>query len=575
MSVATDSWGRTYAPFTTSQADLFAYIRSLAQPCPFSPWQRVLPLDLNDSRQREFFEARFPLTQGPRRLSPGRREIFDATAAWQARNGVATLPQTVHFASAVRTENPRFPGWRPETAGGRGAGEVVASTWQPAAFIAAANYIAGTSLGSAGAAAVLTVPGVVQVNELTLEIVDDSDGHTIASDSSGEIKSPYITLSVQGQLMNPGDSFTAYATGYYVPSGASFAVPVVTFTQTEPEASGEEEEGAQPQLTLSVTNPVNIVTPQGSPIKVALNRDNVIPDCDYYYSDGTTTVPSEISLAVTGTATAPAGNSFDAISGTNVNGSLIIVSRSGGASVTFPSSSIPPAVTSATSVLTWTLDPATAQQSPPWNSGDTVDLYFTLNFGMNNSGPQPNTSLFVTSDPSTPPGLQNTALTPPLIFLWGCLAEDEPVRMADGSLRPIREVEIGEMVRAAGGGALRVVNLTRGREPKPMLRLVLEDGRAVRMSDGHPVRAEGAWVLARDLVPGTRVETEEGPRALLRVEPFRYEGEVRNLVLAPADAPADDLDPEDAAFFAAGVLVGDNRLQGHAGARGRQAAAAR
>jgi hypothetical protein len=356
------------------------------------------------------------------------------------------------------------------------------------------------------------------------------------------------------------------------------AVPVLTVAMVpgEQEVQGQEAEGAQPSLTLSVTNPVNIVTAPGSTIKVALNRTNIIKDCDYYYQDspGNQNTPTSISLAVTGTATSPGGTTFDAVTVTPPNGSLILVSRTGGASVSFPASQIAGAVTTATSVLTWTLNPAQYQGSPPWSSGNLVDLYFTLNFGMNKApGGVPNASLFVTSDPNVPSNLKNTAKTPPIQFLWGCLADDEPVRMADGSLRAVREVAVGERVRAAGGGALRVVNVTRGREPKPMVRLVLEDGRSVRMTDGHPVRTAQGWTLARDVAAGDRVETEEGPRTVAAVEWFRHEGGVANLVLAALDGQADDLDPHAAAFYAGGVLVGDNRLQAHAGARDQARAA--
>ncbi|HST60284.1 MAG TPA: Hint domain-containing protein [Longimicrobium sp.] len=595
MSV-TDSWGRPSAPLSTEEIDLLNYVRGLAQPCPFRPGTKVLPLDLNDEGQRRFFEARFGTPADLGRFFPQKQQIFDATAAWQRRNGVATRPQSVHLPPAPSDAHPNFVGWRPATAPGAAvtgyqataapagptrAAEsfLLGTTWQPAAFIAAVDYRAGTGMSQAGASAVLTVPGVMQLNELTLEIVDLTAYQVVATSSTGPQKQAYLTVGAQGSLAAPGNAIGAYAAGYYVPSGSSFAVPVLTLFETGSmpgEASASEEERSQPSLALVITDPVNKVTPQGSPIRVALSRDDQIPDCDYYYGGNAPNPNPNIQLAVTGTATAPAGNTFDPKTATNVNGSLITISRNGGASVTFPPEQIPPAVTSATSVLTWSMNPAQYQGPPPWSSGDTVDLFFTLNVAMNNSpGGVPNVSIFVTSDPSTPPGMQNTYVSPPLQFMWGCLAEDEPVRMADGTLRPVRDVRIGEQVRTAGGGALRVVNLTRGREPIPMLRIVTEDGRAGRMTEGHPVRTDAGWTRARDVAPGDRVETEAGMRTVTTVEPFRYDGEVRNLVLAPADGPADDLDAADASFFASGLLVGDNRLQARTDVLAREAAGRR
>lgn len=583
-SVSTDNWGRTHTPLTSAQGDLLQYIRGLAQPCGILPRVRVLPLDLNDDRQRQFFEERF--ADGPDfgRFFPRKREIFDATMRWQAENGgPAILPHSIHQPHTPSVTHPSFPGWRPETAAANGVEETLGTTWQPAAFIAAFDYLVGTEMGQVGANAVLTVPGITQLNELVLQIYDLVSGDAIASNSTGPQSSPYLSLGTSGTLTKPGNGATAYATGYYVPSSTSMAIPVVAVADTggiadtsnvQEEAEAEGTEMAQPQLTLNVTAPINIRTPKGSTIKVALNRDAQVPDADYFYMEPTVgSLPQQISLAVMGTATAPAGNTFDATTPTNTNGSLITVSRNGGASVNWPPAQIAAAVSTATSLLQWTLNPAQYQGSPPWSNNDTCDLYFTLNFAMNHSpNGLPNTSLNVTSVQNTPPVI-NTAYTPPLMFMWGCLAADEPVRMADGTLRPVAGVAIGDRVRTAGGGALRVVNVTRGREPEPLVALALEDGRTVRMTDGHPVRTAEGWVLARHAAPGQRVETEEGTALVTAVERVRYEGEVHNLTLAPVDAQADDLDPEDAAFYAGGVLVGDNRLQGHAGGRALEAAA--
>lgn len=599
IPTALDSWGRTLEPPDAEEVALLEHVRSLAQPSSLFPGQRVLPLDLADERQRRFFEARFGGGAELGRFFPRKQQVFAATAALHARGGAAIRPEGVHRPHTRDAAHPPLPGWRPGDPAPHPDEAGRAHTWEPALFLSAYGYEGGTgpAMGSAGAAAVLTVPGAAQVQELALELYDRERWLPIAATSSGPSSGSAVSLSAEGVLPVAGAPVAVLATGYYVPQGGRMAIPVLVTADVEPplsapapkqaaaaDAAALPETGmrasfgvsgpasfavvpAGPQLSLTVTDPVNKVTPAGATIRVAINRTNVLNDCDYYYIEPTVgSAPAEIDLAIGGRAEAAPGNRFDAVTASNLNGSLVLVCRSGasaGGAMVFPSSEIPPAVVASGAELAWRINPAQSTQVPFWQSGDVLDLYFTLNFAMNGSPTgRPNVSLTVTSDTSVQASLPNVAITPPLQFLWGCVAADEAVRMADGSLRAIRDVAIDDRVRAdAGGRALRVADVTRGHEPGPMVELLTVDGRCLRMTGAHPVMVPGGWALARDLARGDVVETEDGPRALASVEPAAP-GAVRNLVLAPDEEGAAPPQPGEAAFFAAGIRVGDHALQG-------------
>lgn len=188
-----------------------------------------------------------------------------------------------------------------------------------------------------------------------------------------------------------------------------------------------------------------------------------------------------------------------------------------------------------------------------------LDMSFTL--GLSNGGSQ---AITLGSDPEScvPDAATGVACIYPLLFVWGCLPTGTPIRMADGSLKDVEEIEVGQKVLAdAGGRVLTVVDTFRGTEEDPLL--VVEDDRGHRlaMSSTHPTVTARGVLLAKQLKTGDVVTTEDGPATLVKVERQASEEKVRvyNLGLG---AEGEEVTRNGTTFFAGGILVGDNRMQG-------------
>lgn len=111
-----------------------------------------------------------------------------------------------------------------------------------------------------------------------------------------------------------------------------------------------------------------------------------------------------------------------------------------------------------------------------------------------------------------------------------------PVLLADGSLLPIAEVAVGDLVLAAdpGTGAVgaRVVtDLIVGGGPKTLVDVTVAGG-TVTATDGHPFYA-GGWVDAADLEAGDRLRSADGDDVTVQaVRQRRATATVHNLTVA-------------------------------------------
>ncbi len=84
-----------------------------------------------------------------------------------------------------------------------------------------------------------------------------------------------------------------------------------------------------------------------------------------------------------------------------------------------------------------------------------------------------------------------------------CLSADTWIEMADGSRKPITAIRDGDLVLTKDGPcAARRVQASGIR---PVGRLVLANGMAVRCTPDHPIFAQRGWVNARDLTAGDAV----------------------------------------------------------------------
>lgn len=407
---------------------------------------------------------------------------------------------------------------------------------------------------------VVTLPGDVTSVDISLQIIDNGTGDTVA-DVSLPTQFNTMTQIINADAMvrdQEAIDYTIILTASIVPAGSNIAAPVVVTRDLK-----------GPNLIQRVTalNPNHNSHPERTYIKVALNRNvGNQPDVDYWYNFGTNGKPTPIvGLQVNGYAQLVSGATVSNNPG--FNGSCILRRRSvggDGASLAFPPSDIPALCNGDQGVVGWDIGPNWFQNAP-WDQNQDIDLDFVLNFTASVSGLPQQAQLRVTSVPAVvsanPPA--NIGVVAPIQFVWGCVAAGTLVTLADGRRAPVEIIGEGEQVATPDGGSLVVRRVSIGRETRPVARMVLADGRSVVLTDEHPVLTPAGARLAGELKAGETVLTADGPAILEAVEFAAYDGTVHNLDLAPAGVDPADL-PDDAvtAFLAGGFAVGDNRMQG-------------
>ena len=532
----TDRFGRTIPAMTASESAVFQSVMNDVA----ATRHGVLTLDMRNQKHRQFVLDRFGGDDYLERYFPTTRNLVETTRLAHEANGG---PGNV---TLLEMDEPPTDAWVPLV-------NVAYLGVEPG----------GTTVTAQG---IVTLPNMAATMTCTLTIVDNISGQQI---STSTIPAQYNittqTVEATGTLPQPaGDvDITATLTTQYLPAGATEAKQTVAYAKLL---------GAIAVQSITVLNPNHNAHPTRDYIKVGLNRTpQQVSDCDYYYSYGTDgNLQPIVGLQVNGSAQLVSG--FTVSSNPNFNGSCILMRRSGtgaGATLAFPSDQIPSLCNGAGNTVNWNIGPDWFLGAP-WNQGDIIDLDFTLNFNITPGG---TTFVRVTSVPQavTPPS--NIASIAPMQFVWGCVAAGTLVRMADGSQRAIETLKIGERVADGHGHSLRIAEVWRGRESKPLYRLATASGAEVLVTDEHPLPTPAGVVLARDLAPGMMVTTVAGNEPLAMVELVSFDGPVVNLDLLPDDAAslADIDDDAITAFVAGGILVGDNRMQGVCCMRARTA----
>lgn len=521
----TDKWGRAVPQPTAQQMATTKQVLSQMQPSPLIPHQHFLHLDLSDPLHKQFFDDRFG------HLTSQSAAQFFPSHAQLVNHMVQTSPMLKAAPSPMLN------------------GATAASTsYQPTAIISLFDYDT-TGSNQVTAAGLVSVPNGVIVSNCVMEILQND---TMIAQGSGSSYGTYATAAnATGTQNSVGSPLTAILTGYYATSQGATAVPFMVKQSLSP----------VPKLNITVTNPVHTVTTSPNPITVALGRypSGGPQDTDYYYNQNQPG-NNELEIAVTGTAT-PASPSDQFNPATAVTGSLILLrqngSVSGGGKAVFPGDlnkycQVTPAQ------LSWTLNPADFQQSPPpWSPGDIILLNLSLTVAMNGNTP---VVVTVTSDQSgniVGQQPQNTAFIDALMFYWGCLAGETLIEMADGSHKAVRDIAVGERVRSHNGTWLQVHSAKLGREAKPMIEIECGAGVKALMTDGHPVLTENGLKAARDLAAGDAVRVAGGYATIHSVSAVSYDGMVHNLTLVDENGDF----PDQAAFLAGGLWVGDDRMQ--------------
>lgn len=521
-----DSWGRPIKERSPHAITSTLHVFNLMQPSAVIPHQNFLKLDLSDPLQYQFFMERFGVIEGhplgP--YFPNRAEL----AAHMARTAKAPQAPSTVMLHALRAPS---------------------DTYQPVALITVFDYDAAQpeeSIVTAGG--IVSVPNGAKIIDTLIEIYEGPTptGTPIAQGAGAAYGAYTLCANATGKLTTPKDKAVALLSGQFVD----------IHNNTVPFAVSQAL-GPVPSLKVTVQDPVHKVTKAPNPITVALGRkpnSSTPSDTDYYYNG------SKLELPIKGSAV-PESPTVLFDPGQQVTGSLTLVkqngaSAGGGVVVVYPNE-MAPACTVTPQSLSWSLDPADFNQTPPWTPGDVIQLNLNLTATMADAS---KVNITVTSDQSgNLPEQQplNTAFIDSLQFYWGCLAAETPITLADGSLKTARDVRIGDQVRGRDGQPLTVYGVKTGVERKPMIAIETVSGNRLLTTDGHPILTEAGVKAARSIERHDRIAEAEGFSEVLDVSEVSYDGVVYNLMLRDA---AGEL-PDQAVFLASGMFVGDNAMQ--------------
>lgn len=118
-----------------------------------------------------------------------------------------------------------------------------------------------------------------------------------------------------------------------------------------------------------------------------------------------------------------------------------------------------------------------------------------------------------------------------LRLVWGCVAEDTQITMADGTVRRISELQQGDRIMSGDGSAAEIATVYSGSE-KELCVLELADGTRFRASNTHPVMMAAGFVAMNRLTAGDSVQMQDGSmRQVVSLSVEEYSGKVYNLQL--------------------------------------------
>lgn len=159
----------------------------------------------------------------------------------------------------------------------------------------------------------------------------------------------------------------------------------------------------------------------------------------------------------------------------------------------------------------------------------------------------------------------NTLIVQNVDLQWGCLSKGTLVTMADRTAKPIEDIAPHELVLGPDGKPWQAVGMLTGDEAE-LIVVTAEDGTVARMTGEHPViigtdeQGRPRWLAAWHLAVGTPLMTAKGASKVAAVERQAYGGKVFNIALRPDGAS--ETPARGASFYADGLLVGDQTMQG-------------
>ncbi len=311
-------------------------------------------------------------------------------------------------------------------------------------------------------------------------------------------------------------------------------------------------------LNLDLTAPVHTKTAAGEPIVLSFGRSYQAGEKIDYPFDPTSQDRFHFPCSGAAVFRDQSVRFIRALEPGSNSASLMILVRDGGGILEYKGKFSDHTAKSA-SGFSWDFSDERWKAQPGfrWDAYFGAKLYFTLEYETDRFAPNPVLTVNSTEDEQDDKVKIDT-----IAVYWGCLAADTPVTMADGSRKELRQIRIGERVRAPQG-ELRVENILTGTEEEGLWKLTVERGESVLTTRLHPILTTEGFKAAWELCPGVdSLVLEDGEASRLQdvaVERICRQ-EVWNLELSGSGG--DSVPVEEAVFFAGGIAVGDNQVQG-------------
>lgn len=153
-----------------------------------------------------------------------------------------------------------------------------------------------------------------------------------------------------------------------------------------------------------------------------------------------------------------------------------------------------------------------------------------------------------------------------IAIMYGCMAPETEITMADGSRKQICRINIGDVAEGRNGEGMKVTNIWKGPEMDTMLYIQAEGMQeGIFLTKSHPVlikEPDGTekWKRAGACSVGDKVlarvsHGEEAYRAIIEITEKEPCAEVYNLDLQPVGGGT------EGTMYCNGILTGDNRMQ--------------
>lgn len=122
----------------------------------------------------------------------------------------------------------------------------------------------------------------------------------------------------------------------------------------------------------------------------------------------------------------------------------------------------------------------------------------------------------------------------PLEIMWGCFAKDTRIKMADGSWKPIQDIEEHDIVKTENGSAA-VQEVISGTE-REMMVIGTSRGNRIMVTKDHPMLTESGWKTADELNAADILIMEYGKDTIEELYPKEYNDKIFSIRIDTQEA---------------------------------------